>query len=532
MKFAFVWILGAATLVLLSCATALTIYERGDESWFLRVLQRVNTGETLYSDVYYPLLPLAIYVGAAVTSVFGPNFLVLQALFFTCFIATVWVCDSIARQLEVRPIARALLLVALCVWSSPMAIEHGTSLYQPLATLFLLLCLRAVLAWSSPAAGEARHARLTLAAVAAGAGFATKDQIGALTLVALLVSVAIVAVHRRLPVARLLRTSIAIVVVFTVTVLVTVVPVMLSGAFDHFAEYFLVEREAFIRTAYISYLRGVARFFQSVSDLAFIRDPMEVVRYSLFLVAPAVVALLVATLVRARGEDKVPVGVMLAFTAGALLTVFPRSDVEHVVFVSAMMAVGLVFAVDRLFRLPPLRNAICGVFLLGLGAGFAEALWASAVRVFILDYRFLRLPHFQYAMAHPSEIESLRRVRQKLVAVASDGPLLLATHEAGFLYLITGIKNPTSIDYPMVASMGKDGEARMIRSIQSRQISFVCFRPYPDASLRPLRLQTFIETKMQFVSDLDFCTLYKTVDIDSPKSARPQLHPFPAPNGS
>jgi len=110
--------------------------------------------------------------------------------------------------------------------------------------------------------------------------------------------------------------------------------------------------------------------------------------------------------------------------------------------------------------------------------------------------------------------------------------VLLATHEAGFLYLITGIKNPTSIDYPMVASMGKDGEDRMIRSLQTRRISFVCFRPYPDARLRPLRLQTFIETRMQFVSDLDFCRLYKVADNDSSKPTGPQLHPIPRPSGS
>jgi hypothetical protein len=531
MKFAVVWILGAATLVLLSCATALTLYERSDETWFLRVLHRVNSGETLYSEVYYPLLPLAIYVGAAVTSVFGPHFLVLQALLFTCFIATVWVCDSIARHLEVRPIARALLLLALCVWSSPMAVNHSTSLYQPLSMLLLLLCLRAVLAWS-PQATEGRSVLVMLAAMAAGAGFATKDQTGALTLVALLVSVAIVAVHRGFPVARLLRTSLAIVAVFIVTVLVTVVPVMVSGAFEHFAEYFLLEREAFVRTAYISYYKGVVSFLQSVSDLTFIRDPMEAMRYSLFLVAPAVVALLVAVLVRSRGEEKVRAAVVLAFSAAAFLTVFPRSDVWHVVFVSAMIAVGLVYVVDRLFRLPPVRNAICGAFFLCLGVGYAEALWASAVRVFILDYRFLELPHFQYAMAHPSEVEALKQLRQQLVAVANHGPLLLATHEAGFLYLITGIKNPTSIDYPMVASMGKHGEERMIKSLQTRQISFVCFRPYPDVRLRPLRLQTFIETQMQFVSELDFCTLYKVADNDSSKPTRPPLHPIPPPSGS
>jgi hypothetical protein len=502
---------GATVLVVLSCAGALTIYERGDESWFLRVLQRVDAGETLYSDVYYPLLPLAIYIGAAVTAVFGASFLVLQGLLFACFVTTVLVCDSIARQLRLRALTRALLLVALCVWSSPIAINHITSLYQPLATLFLLVCLRALLAWFQ-SGGDAPDRNLMGAAIAAGAGFATKDQVGVVALVALLLGVAIAAYHRKSPVAQLRRTSLVVVAVFLGTVALTLVPVIFSGGMEHFSEYFLVERGAFVRTAYVSYLDGVAHFFRSVTSLTFFRDPMDVMRYSLFLVAPAVVGLLIVTAARAEGEDKAVAAILFVFAVGAFLTVFPRSDVAHVVFISAMMVFGLVYAVDRLFHLPQLRNAICGVLFLCLGGGFAEAIWVSAVRVFVLDYGFLHLPHFRYAMAHPAEIESLRRSRDKLVAISKDGPLLFVTHEAGFLYLITGIKNPTSIDYPMVASMGKDGEDEIIKSIESRQISFVCFRSFPDARLRPIRLQQFIETKMQFVGQVDFCSLYKLAD--------------------
>jgi hypothetical protein len=508
-----VWIVAAVILVALSCLAALTIFERSDESWFLRVLERVNTGETLYRDVYYPLLPLAVYVGAAVTAVFGASFLVLQALFFACFVATVWVCDSIARQLKIRPIARALLLVALCVWSSPTAIHHITSLYQPLSTLLLLLCVRMVLAWSLSTSKKGGNISLALASIAAGAAFATKDQIGAVALVALLVSVAIVAVHRKLPRTQLLRTSIAIVAVFIGIVLLTLVPVILSGTFGQLAEYFIVERQGF-STAYVSYLEGVGQFFRSVIALDFIRNPMEAMRYSLFLVSPAVVGLLLVTAVRLRGEDRIVAAILLAFSGGAFLTAFPRSDFPHIVLISAMIIVGLVYVIDRLFVLTPLRNAIVAILFLSLGVGFAEAIWASAARIVVMDYGFVRLPHFEYAMARSSEIESWRRDRDALVGVAEKGPLLFVTYDAGFLYLITGIKNPTSIDYPAVVSMGRDGEEKIIRLIQSRQIDFVCFRPYPDPGLRALQLQTFIETKMQLMSELAVCDLYKMADTD------------------
>ena len=118
------WLAGfsAALIITVSCVISLTNFATQDESWYLRVLQRVTDGETLYRDVYYPLLPLPVYVGVAATSLFGSNFHVLQALFFVCFIANVWLCYSSARLLQINPVPRWILILALCVWASPAAI--------------------------------------------------------------------------------------------------------------------------------------------------------------------------------------------------------------------------------------------------------------------------------------------------------------------------------------------------------------------------------------------------------------------------
>ena len=505
------WVCGAG-IVALSCVIALTGYSPHDESWFLRVLERVNAGETLYRDVYYPLLPLAVYVGAAATFIFGPNFLVLQALFAACFIATVWICDSLARQLEIPRVGRALLLLGVCVWSSPAAIDHVWSLYQPMATLFLLLCLRMVLAWSRQTVEKRKRIELAVAAIAAGAGFASKDQVGALTLVALLVSVTAVAVHRKFSVPQLLRTVAGVMTVFIGTVLLTLVPVMVWGGLEQLAEYFVVEREAFVRTSSISYFDGLDHFFRSMIRFAFIRDPFEVLHFSLFLLAPLVIVSLIVILFQHRGEDRIRAAILVAFSTGAWLAIFPRSDIWHVLFVSAMTVVGLIYATDRLFGSPMLRNMIFGLVFVCLSVGFAEAVYASAVRVIVLKFDFLRLPHFQYAMMSHSHIDELRQNRVKLQAVATTGPLFLLTHEAAFYYLITNIKNPTPIDYPVAGSMGRDGEGKMIRAIQSHENSLVCLQSYPEPALRPMRLENFVRTQMLLVGRLGFCDLYQSMN--------------------
>jgi hypothetical protein len=508
-KLRLVWA-AAATVVTLSCAMALTTgFNVDDESWFLRVLQRVNAGEVLYRDVYYPLLPLAVYLAAAVTAAFGPNLLVLQALFFATFFATVGICDSVAKKLALRPPARWLLLLALCMWSSPTALNHVGGLYQPLATLFLLLCLRMVLAWSDHESTGRGNIQLAVAGIAAGASFATKDQVGAVALAAVLVSVAIVAAHRGLPLRRVLRTSAVAVATFIATVLLTLVPVHMRGGLDHLVEYFIVEREAYIRTSYVPYHSGIGLFLQLAGGAITIADLFEVVRYSLFLIEPAALLFLIITLVQAHGEDRMRAAILLAFSAGAFLGVFPRSDLPHLVFLSVMVLVGMVYGGDRLFCSPTLRRLVSGVFVAWMGVGLGAAAWESARRVFSEDYALLRLPHFEFVMLRRSEIAQLQRNREALVAAANGGPVFLLTSDAGFYYLVSGIRNPTPIDYPLVASMGRDGEERLISAIRARHLPLVCVRPYPDPLLQPARLEKFVQTQMHFVSHLGFCDLYR-----------------------
>jgi hypothetical protein len=505
------WLAGfsAAFMITVSCVISLTNFATQDESWYLRVLQRVTDGETLYRDVYYPLLPLPVYVGVAATSLFGSNFHVLQELFFVCFIANVWLCYSSARLLQIKPVPRWILILALCVWASPAAISHITSLYQPLATLFLLLTLRMLLGWSLHTVnGESRY-ELVVAAMAAGAGFASKDQVGLLTLAALLSSVVVNSLERRFPIAQLLRTTFKILVIFTGTVILSIVPVLLQGAFPKLVEFFIVERTAVVQTSSIPYIEGVQHFLRMVRDVAFLHDPFEMMHYSMYLIAPAMIAVLFWLWFRQRGADRMYAAMLLSFSIAAVLSVYPRADVWHILYLGPVFALALMFLADRVLTLRSVRNVAFGVLSLCLAVAFAEAIWAASVRIVRLDHQFLRLPHFDYAMAPGWKIDEMKRDRDTLQAAASEGPVFLLTDEAGFYYLITGIKNPTPIDYPMVASMGRDGESNIIRAIQSDKTASVCLRSYREPLLRPARLEGFVRTSLQLVNRLGFCDLYR-----------------------
>jgi hypothetical protein len=288
----------------------------------------------------------------------------------------------------------------------------------------------------------------------------------------------------------------------------TLVPVLVLGGLEQFVEYFIVEREAYIRTSYIPYHGGIGLFLQLAGTAMTIADLLEMVRYSLFLIQPAALLFLIITLVQARGEDRMRAAILLVFSVGAFLVVFPRSDLFHLVFPSAMVLVGMVYAGDRLFC-SMLRRLVSVVFVAWMGVGLGAAAWESARRVLSDDYAFLRLPHFEFVMLRRSEIAQLQRNREALVAAANKAPVFLLTSDAGFYYLVSGIRNPTPIDYPLVASMGRDGEERLISAIRSRHLPLVCVRPFPDPLLRPARLEKYVQTEMHFVSHLGFCDLYQ-----------------------
>jgi hypothetical protein len=112
-------------------------------------------------------------------------------------------------------------------------------------------------------------------------------------------------------------------------------------------------------------------------------------------------------------------------------------------------------------------------------------------------------------MAPGLKIEQMERDRDAIRAAAAASPVFLLTDEAGFYYLISGVKNPTSIDYPLVSSMGRNGETKMIQAIKASKTGFVCLKSHGEPLLRPARLESFVRSELQFINRLGFCDLYR-----------------------
>jgi hypothetical protein len=506
--------LGAVAILSISCLVSLTNFATQDESWFLRVLQRVTDGEVLYRDVYYPLLPLPVYVGVAATSILGSNFQVLQALFFACFIANCWLTYRCARLLKIKALPMAVLALAVAVWASPAAVDHVWSLYQPLAQFFLLLSLLMLLRWMEHAKNGRLGFELTIAAIASGAGFASKDQVGLLAFAALLCGILVISHYKKFALLEVVKTGAKMVAIFTGTVLLTLIPTALQGGWNRFAEYFVFERTQVISTSSIPFTDGMKYFTYLVLDRIFLEEPFETLHYSMYIIVPIVAAILFGMYLRRRSEDSVRAMTLFCFSIAAVLSVYPRADVWHILYLGFVFALCLIFALDRFLTSRVLRNAVLGTLSLCLIGGFAEIIWAGIVRIERLDYHYLRLPHFEYAMAPGRNIEQMNRDRETLQAAAAVAPVFLLTDEAGFYYLISGIKNPTPIDYPMVASMGRNGEADMIQAIQASKDGWVCVESYREPLLRPAKVEGFVRSQLQFVKRLGFCDLYRSSNAD------------------
>jgi hypothetical protein len=74
-----------------------------------------------------------------------------------------------------------------------------------------------------------------------------------------------------------------------------------------------VERAAAIRTSWIPYIEGIRHFLRMVWDLAFFEDPFEAVNYSMFLIVPALVAVLTWLCFRARDDDRFRAATLISF---------------------------------------------------------------------------------------------------------------------------------------------------------------------------------------------------------------------------
>jgi 4-amino-4-deoxy-L-arabinose transferase-like glycosyltransferase len=470
-----------------------------DEAWFLQVVRRVASGEVLYRDVFFGVPPLSVYLLAPLAWAWRPEVWLVRAALVACVAATALLCSLIARRLGSDREFSSLLGAALLLLAFPVPMAP----YAPLATLFLLAALAAVVRWEE-AVGRSRRA-LVLAGVACGMAFASKQNIGLYALGAVLL---LVLSSRPRPGETGRRRPLSLVSAsFLLSAAATLVPVWWSGALPEFLDYGFLNKGTYPRRAGVSYFEGL----RSLAGLLR-SDPFSpaLVANAAYLLPPLAWAGLAWSWRRSSGAGRRQAAIVAAFCAAATLGLFPRADEVHVAYMMPVFLLAVAFAWQSLglgrtrggrlahraasLVLPALLTLRISRPLLGLAAGTASV---------------SSLPHFTGVVMPTDTLASLRVQARRLQAAAGEGAFLLSS-KAAFYYLAGGLRNPTPFDYPLVTAFGRHGEARVVGDIRAGRISSVCVDPQMLRNpLRPPLLEALVEREMILVGDEGFCRMYR-----------------------
>ena len=471
--------------------------EPHDEAWFTQVTDRVGGGESLYRDVSYGVTPLAVYAVLPFVWLFGAQVLWVKALVFGCFTGWLLLLVSIGRRFEATNLELATAGAVLLVLAPP---PH-TGLYQPLATLFFLACLAAALAWLE--SGSRRT--LALAGVLAGLAFATKQNVGALAVVALL---AAVLVAGRCPRAR----AAAIVgAAFAGTVAVTLIPVFATGGLGKLWDYGFAAKGSFADRARVSYFEGFGEHLDTIrtagSGLA--NRMNGVVRgYELagYVLVPLVLLAVALAWKRTAGPARIRIAVLGLFTLAAAVPIFPRADFTHLGFMLPVFVVAGLGACKVL--LPERRLRTASIVVLAV---LAPVLIARSLGPIVLLADGARplssLPHARGVLVDSAEEDEI--VAAAAALEREPRPVFLATSEAGMLYLASGIENSTPFDYPLATALGRDGEERLAEDVERGRFATVCVDFGDEPGLVPERLAAAIDRSLTPGEDLGVCRVYR-----------------------
>jgi hypothetical protein len=512
---------GAVVLFMLSYAlTLLSDIETGryllDKSWFLHVVNRVTAGDVLYRDMFFGVPPLSIYLTVPVTQLFGNAYLVAEAWWTGWLVVGILVSLQIARQLGWGNGALALLALAQIVFMVPWI----WSPYSLLAMMWLLICCSATLAWigaEADAIAPGRHADtwLVIAGAAAGLCFASKQNLGVCVIGALGVAALACgggwAARRQWPRRFVLTAAPCLIVVVAF-----LLPVFASGGGEGFVGYGFAGLGTFARMADYAYETGLSEIARLLSGPPSI-PRLEALYWQLLYLLPPVafVALLIAWLRSGTGERDRAV-IMLVFTLAATMMIYPRTTLSHLVYATPMLLLGLGYGLrqlvpDALQTHGKALGTACGLWLL-LGA--ALIIVEPATDLANGDYELSQLSHY-HGMPFTNTGAEYFRTAEKLSELSAEREaMLVISLRAGFLYLASGLENPTPFDYPVSTAFGLDGETRVVEAITSGEFQEVCLDHDFSTTSDPRRLQprevlSFVEQKMDLRRDLAACAIYR-----------------------
>jgi 4-amino-4-deoxy-L-arabinose transferase-like glycosyltransferase len=492
-----------ALAVVVAAMVSATGLNTHDEAWFLQVVARASDGDVLYRDVFFGSTPLSVYLTLPLVALFGTQIVWVKALTVASFAAALVLVVWIARRLGAGTTASVLLGTGVLALARPWE----TALYQPLATVLVLACLAATVAWL-----EQRGDRLVVVAgAAAGLCFASKQNVGLYALAALLGAIVIGGAGRRIRAALLALGG------FLACALLPLVPVTLTGGLDAFADYGLTNKGRYVELAHVSYLDGLRARLDVVRDpggfpgpdaLGAVLPAYDVLLYG---IAPAVLLGLAAAWLRAEGAERRRVGVVGLFVLAASAAVHPRADAVHLRFVAPVMLLGGWYAIHVLSQGLSRRwrrlGAIAAAAVLAPAALVLAAL--PALRIAAGGARFSEVPHTRGVLIDPGRQERMLLTAQTIARESAGGTTFILAPDAGFYYLVSGVENPTPYDYPLATAFGRTGQADVAAMIENGELDVVCLGLRRRDDLAPRLVVRAVRRTMEPGARTAACRVYR-----------------------
>jgi hypothetical protein len=494
---------GAAAFTLALAYSAASGFGRADESWFLRVVDRVLAGEVLYRDVFLGVTPLSVFLVAPLAALFGTEVLVVKAAVALCVAATAVIGAGICRQLGAGWRPAAAFAASVFVYVMPGLTRLGSP-YSGLALALLLACLACTLRWLRDEGAAVGWRALAAAGAAAGLCFTAKQNVGVYAMAALVV--AVFAASRGAGPREVLRRLALVAGAFAGAVLLVIAPVAASGGLEALVDYGFTGKGAYLRAGRIPYGAGMGELLSVLADPPRRLSSRFIFQHQFALPFVAFPVMLAAWW-RVEPQLRLRSAVLLLFAGAGFLGVFPRASESHLSLGNPLLLLGLVHGWGQL-RGPAARlSGMCAAAWVGLLLAVTLAMPLRAVASGRLVVS--RLPHFRGVMVGPGLApRSLSRARELKLA-ATDGEIFLLSAEAGFYYLVTGLKNPTPYDYPMVTTFGTAGEARVEAMLRGGRIRTACVDPATPPLLRSERVENAVRTHLRFTRQTRLCSLYR-----------------------
>ena len=447
-------LLGGAILVAAALRYWLIYFNRGanllDEGSQAAQALRLLQGDVIYRDFFTVVTPGSYYTVAWLFQIFGAELIVMRWAVLVMGLGILIATLMAARRIVAWPFAAAAALMTT-VWGWFLVAPNFYSWEAALLAMIALVCYLQY-------AGTARAKWLVWAGVAAGVTAMVKQNVGAYTAAALLLSVwlSLVFDANRDWRARI-RASLQLTAGVALPVVPTLLYLLAIGAgpylYESWVYYPLVKYPPRFAVPY-------PEFFPLMPEAAPFDAWTKLVIYLPVIAYPFALAALGALAVRHRRGDAAAGRdghLLLAITLFGFLTLlqaWPRADVTHILFGlqgTFIVVSYLAWSMWQAFlKLPGPRAVVAAVGLVLTLAPFGIAMRNGYLKT---DWEYqnymvrLQVDRAEGIRASGIDAERINKVTSFIVSnTTPDDPIFVVPWATGF-YFLTDRRNPTRTDF-------------------------------------------------------------------------------------